>query len=128
MGGWRGSQGAQKLPRPGSRKRGEWLGALRWALNEYEDNETLRGFALMGIAKKVVGMALTGDHAAIAEIGNRLDGKPGEALHLTRDDQRTVQDMTDEELLAILVSRRGGTADAQEGEDESARVHALYDA
>ena len=115
-------------PKGSRNHEGPWAKHLRWALAEYSDDKVLRGFALQDIAMLVIGNALKGERDAIKEIGDRLDGRPAQALHVSSDDRKAVQDMTDEELLAILASRRGGTADEEEGEGESARVHPLYDA
>jgi hypothetical protein len=65
----------------------EWRRQLKWALDEYESDEVQRGCALRDIARKVVGLALNGNIDAIHELGNRLDGKPAQAVHVTGDDE-----------------------------------------
>lgn len=59
-----------------------WQDALVKALAQYEDKKSniLRGHALAKVAEMVVLKALAGDKDAIQEIGNRLDGKPAQAL------------------------------------------------
>lgn len=52
-----------------------WFDALR--------KEIVQRDALPQIARKVVDAALEGELWAIQEIGNRLDGKPAQALEVT---------------------------------------------
>lgn len=63
-----------------AKRRGEWVAALRRALAQYEGEGVRRGDALRCIADRVVADALAGDQFAIQEIGNRLDGKPAQAV------------------------------------------------
>lgn len=62
-----------------------WSGAIRRALNEYTDDNVKQGEALIKIAQVIVREAIAGDKDAIREIGNRLDGKPAQALTLSGD-------------------------------------------
>jgi hypothetical protein len=62
-----------------------WSGAIRRALNEYTDDNVKQGEALLKIAEGIVREAIAGDKDAIREIGNRLDGKPAQALTLSGD-------------------------------------------
>lgn len=59
-----------------------WAGALRAALAQYEDKKAQikKGEALRKVAEVVVGKALAGDKDAVKEIGDRLDGKPAQAI------------------------------------------------
>jgi hypothetical protein len=59
-----------------------WQDALVKALARYENEEgkIQAGQALDKIAELVVMKALLGDKDSIAEIGNRLDGKPAQAI------------------------------------------------
>lgn len=61
----------------------EWSDALRLALKTYKTSSVKRGQALRKIADKVVEKALEGDKDAWQEIGNRLDGKPVQAIEGT---------------------------------------------
>lgn len=54
-----------------------WFDALR--------KECVQRGALADIAKVVVDKALEGEQWAIAEIGNRLDGKPAQSLTVSGD-------------------------------------------
>lgn len=69
-----GNQNAKKAKR--------WQDALVKALARYENEEgkIAAGQALDKIAELVVMKALLGDKDSIAEIGNRLDGKPAQAI------------------------------------------------
>lgn len=53
--------------------------ALRLEIKEAENSPR----ALRQIASKLIDMAATGDLQAIKEIGDRLDGKPAQALELS---------------------------------------------
>ena len=63
----------------------EWRRQLKWALDEYESDAVQPGCALRDIARKVVGLALSGNIDAIHELGNRLDGKPAQAITIDGD-------------------------------------------
>lgn len=58
----------------------DWHDAIRYALATYEDDYVKRGTALKEIAKTVVRLAIGGDKDAYQEVGNRLDGKPVQAV------------------------------------------------
>jgi hypothetical protein len=73
------SGGAPKGNRHAAKGR-DWQDAIRFALASYEDSTVQRGRALKEIAKTVVRLALGGDKDAYQEIGNRLDGKPVQAV------------------------------------------------
>jgi hypothetical protein len=55
----------------------EWLGALRYALNNHETSSIQRGLALRAIASGVVEEAIARKEWAVREISERLDGKVG---------------------------------------------------
>ena len=67
-------------------KAAAWADQLKWALDNYEDlgNGIAKGLALREIAIGVVKDAIdrSSDHHwnAVQEIGNRLDGKPAQAV------------------------------------------------
>jgi len=65
-----------------------WQDALVKALARFtsEDGKIQAGQALDKIAENVVLKALIGDKDAITEIGNRLDGKPAQAVTVLGDE------------------------------------------
>jgi hypothetical protein len=62
-----------------------WSDAIRMALAQYETPTVKQGEALRAMAKKLIEKGLEGDKDAINEIGNRLDGKPAQAIEGTGD-------------------------------------------
>jgi hypothetical protein len=78
------------------RKGKDWFDAIR--------KECVQREALPKIAKKVVDMALEGEQWAIQEIGNRLDGKPAQAVEVSGPDGEAlaVRDATAEALDARI--------------------------
>ena len=63
-----------------ARRAKELRDALNYALNNFENSAVKKGQALRGLANKLVEMGLDGNLAAIKEIGDRLDGKPAQAI------------------------------------------------
>lgn len=61
----------------------DWTDAIRLALKTYSADKIKRGHALRKIAEKLVEKAVDGDKDAWQEIGNRLDGKPVQAIEGT---------------------------------------------
>lgn len=84
---------ANATGKPNRAKAAEWANQLKWALENYEDlgRGIQRGLALRKIAVSVVEDALdkTSENRwdAIHEIGNRLDGKPAQAVTVAGDDE-----------------------------------------
>ncbi len=74
-------------------KGAKWAEALRQALAKFEDKDKAikRGEALERIAKVVVQKAIGGDKDAVKEIGDRLDGKPAQALEVSGPDGGAVK-------------------------------------
>lgn len=72
------------MPAPQGNKNVEkgkaWAGAIRAALAQYTDAKVKKGDALRKVAEVVVQKALAGDKDAVKEIGDRLDGKPAQAI------------------------------------------------
>jgi hypothetical protein len=64
-----------------------WAGAIRRALHEYTDDRVKQGEALHVIACDLVRDALHGDATARREIGDRMDGKPAQAVTVAGDDE-----------------------------------------
>lgn len=69
-----------------AKKGKEWFDALR--------KECVQRKALGDIAKVVVDKAIAGEQWAIAEIGNRFDGKPAQALEVSGADGGPVETVT----------------------------------
>lgn len=57
-----------------------WSEAIRKACSQYEDGTVERKEALYKIAMKLIKKALDGDMAAVKELGDRLDGRPAQAI------------------------------------------------
>lgn len=91
--------GAQKGNTNGSRGK-EWREAIRKAVMMHEDKGSgiERGKALHEIAITVVKQALEGEAFAIQEIGNRLDGKPHQSMDIGLSEDKSREEMTDDEL------------------------------
>lgn len=70
-----------------------WQDALNKALARFTSVEppVAVGEALDKIACLVVEKALNGDRDAIAEIGNRLDGKPAQGVTLSGDSENPLE-------------------------------------
>lgn len=54
--------------------------ALHKALKRYENQDVKRGHALLHVCLKLVEKAVAGDNYCINMIGDRLDGKPAQAI------------------------------------------------
>lgn len=76
-----------------ARKGKDWFDALR--------KECVQKQALEKIAKVVVEKAIAGEQWAIAEIGNRFDGKPAQAVEVSGADGGPVETVSRIELVAM---------------------------
>jgi len=67
-----------------------WADAIRYVLAEAErgDNPKL---TLRSLARELVQKAAEGDLPALKELGDRLDGKPAQAVAVTREDGGAVE-------------------------------------
>jgi len=63
-----------------ARRAKECRDALKYVLDNFENSAIKKGQALRGLANKLVEMALDGNLAAIKEVGDRLDGRPAQAI------------------------------------------------
>lgn len=95
MGAPVGNQNAKKAKR--------WQDALVKALARYSNVEAKieAGQALDKVAEMVVMKALGGDKDAIAEIGNRLDGKPAQAIIGGDEDDPAIRTVARIELVNL---------------------------
>lgn len=57
-----------------------WTDAIRRVAAEPDENDPQKRKKLLNVANKLFEQALAGDVAAIKEIGDRLDGKPTQAV------------------------------------------------
>jgi len=113
-----------------------WQDALKKALRDFSraaipgDENTApksaieAGRALQAIAQTVVEAAIDGDWWAVAEIGNRLDGKPAQTLEV-QGDIRHVHELTDSELIERLQRARDprGIMETPSGPQDAEGVH-----
>lgn len=76
--------GPGRPPGPGNKP---WADAIRVAVNAHVDGTDTK--KLRTLAEKVVSLGLAGDMAALKEIGDRLDGKPAQAI--TGDPENPLQ-------------------------------------
>jgi hypothetical protein len=90
-----GNQNAKKAKR--------WQDALNKALARFatDDGKIQAGQALDKIAEVVVLKALSGDKDSIAEIGNRLDGKPAQAIVGGDDDDNPIKTLNEIVIRAV---------------------------
>jgi len=76
---------AKRGGQPGNNNGGsgtEWRDALRAVVLQYENGSIKKKMALRAVAKKLLEKAIEGDLGAIKELGDRFDGKPGQAIDL----------------------------------------------
>lgn len=74
------NKGGAPLGNKNGAKGNQWKTAIENALSEYTDSQVEKGLALRAIAKKMIAQAIEGDKDARKEIGDRLDGKPVQAI------------------------------------------------
>ena len=83
--------GAPKGNKNAAKKRLPWQGALKRSLTRLADKEGEESpnyrKGLDKIADEVVAQALNGHKDAWMEIGNRLEGKPGQSMELSGPDR-----------------------------------------
>lgn len=84
-----------------------WADSLRKVLVQFERADVPQGQALYKIAERVVEAALAGDAAAIAEIGNRLDGKAAQDVNIEHSGGVALEYRASEELSRALAERLG---------------------
>lgn len=87
----------------GAARSKEWQNAIRLALAEKGNGDWQK--ALRKIAAKLLDKAEEGDTAALREIGDRLDGKPAQAIVGDKDFDPVQQEvsLTDKEILKRYV-------------------------
>lgn len=92
----------------GSKSEKHWRDAIRRAVAA--DDGTKKTKRLFVIAEKLVTMAEAGDMAAIKEIGDRLDGKPAQAIIGGDADTPPVRILheADKDIIARYINSRKG--------------------
>jgi predicted methyltransferase MtxX (methanogen marker protein 4) len=94
---------------------------------ELKNRDDERGLRRM--ASNLIDVALDKDHkdwlAATKEIANRLDGTPVATVDMNLNDNRTVEELPDSELTAIIrgTSSRSTVVDATDGTEGLDSVH-----
>jgi hypothetical protein len=99
----------------GLKLRSACLMALR-RYSRHGEEPIKEGEALGAIFKKLIVMALDGDVIAAREIFDRGFGKPLQSVDVTQTIKRSVEDLTDEELLAIARSGRAALTESEPSE------------
>ena len=92
---------ANRGGQPGNNNGGKaqkWREALHYAIAQ-DDSRKLKAAAM-----KLLDMAVEGEEWAIKELGDRLDGKPGQAVQVSGDNENPLVS----ELLLRLVDGTGG--------------------
>ncbi len=113
-----------------------WHDALDKAVKQYTNTiaqakknglpTVKQGEALFKIATRVVAQALDGNVSAIAELGNRLDGKAHQSMDIGITDNTPVEEMTDADIARELaasgafITRNAGKKNRKA---KSARLH-----
>ena len=96
---------ARKTPAAGSKPDKLWRNEIRLAVHELlvsdGDGKTQKIKALRLLARRLVTKAMEGDVAALKEIGDRLDGKPAQAVDLGVGVQITLIERTIVDPLVI---------------------------
>jgi hypothetical protein len=103
-----------------------WAAALDKALKQFADKKLKveMGQALDRIAKNVVKEAIHGDWWAVAEIANRLDGKPMVAVEVAGSiEHKHVHELTDEQLVTLATGGSIGTAEASDSPQDPTGIH-----
>ncbi len=86
--------------------------ALRMEIAAAGDNHK----RLRRIANALLEKAETGDIQAIAQVADRLDGRPAQEATVTIDDKRDATDWTREELVSFIRDAADGRSGASEAE------------
>jgi hypothetical protein len=89
----------------GQRKDKQIREALMVAANRIDENDPQSRKKLYVAAAKVVEMAVQGDLAAFREMADRIDGKAPQSLDVTTKQERSVDQMSDDELMVIAAQR-----------------------
>jgi hypothetical protein len=92
--------------------------ALRAALNQTDPK--LKRKNLLLVAEKLVECAIEGQSWAVAQVADRMDGKPHSESTLNVNDNRSLSELADTEIVARIAELRAGRAGpvGRDGETE----------
>jgi len=82
------NKGGAPLGNQNGKKGSIWRDAIMKAVHEIDPNSPDSAKKLRSLARKLVENGLDGDNHALQQIGDRLDGKPTQAIE--RTDTRTI--------------------------------------
>jgi len=95
-----------------------FVDALRAALNQTDPKTKRKN--LVAIAEKLVECAIDGESWAIQQVADRMDGKPHSESTLNVNDNRSLTELADAEIVARIAELRAGRAEpvGRDGETE----------
>ena len=86
-----------------------FVDALRAALNQTDPKTKRKN--LVAIAEKLVECAIDGESWAIQQVADRMDGKPHSESTLNVNDNRSLSELADAEIVARIEELRAGRAE-----------------
>ena len=91
---------------------------------EFVEGDPLSRTRLQKAADEIAMKAAEGDLACFNAIGDRLEGKPTQAVDQTiRDERQSPEEISDRELLDIATASGAGIAQKANGTKKPDRVH-----
>ena len=92
-----------------------WRDAINRALAKRDERE--QGRALANLAEKLLAAAEIGDVSALRELGDRLEGKPAQAVQLVGDADNPVQAKMTVEFVSATAAISGAQAERVDSTD-----------
>jgi hypothetical protein len=99
----------------GQQKDRQFADALRLVVNRDEVDGKKK---LLKIAEKLVECAIAGDSWAVAQVADRLDGRPAQESTINVN-SKSLTELADAEIAARIEQLRAGRAGAVRGDDEA---------
>lgn len=100
----------------------EWRDAIRVSVRRFHDeNAGVR--KLQVIADKLVDEAVTGAAWAVTEVGNRLDGRPAQDLHVQQNITHDLAGLSDAELAERIQRELAALADRGPEAADQGKLH-----
>ena len=99
----------------GQQKDKQFADTLRLVANRNDPDGKKK---LLKIAEKLVECAIAGDSWAVAQVADRLDGRPAQESTVNVNN-RTLKELSDEEIAARIAELRARGAGASGGDGES---------